>query len=214
MNLNRYIDHTLLAATATPKEICKLCDEAKKYSFYAVCVNSCHVYLASNELHKSEVKVAATIGFPLGASSTKSKREEAKRCVKDGADEIDMVINIGYLKQNLYKNIREEISAVKKMIGNKILKVIIETCYLEEDEKRIACQIAAKAGADYVKTSTGFGTGGATIDDVKLMIEEVGDRLKVKASGGIKDRKTALEYINLGVSRIGTSNGIAIVSST
>lgn len=214
MELNVYIDHTLLAATATPDDICELCDEAKKYNFYAVCVNSCHVYLAHNELHKSKVKVVATIGFPLGASSTKSKREEAKRCVKDGADEIDMVINIGYLKQNLYKNIREEISAVKKMIGNKILKVIIETCYLDDDEKRLACQIAAKAGADYVKTSTGFGSGGATIDDVKLMIAEVGDRLKIKASGGIKDRKTALEYIELGVSRIGTSNGIAIVTST
>lgn len=212
MELNAYIDHTLLNASATPEAISRLCDEAKKYSFYAVCVNSCNVYLASNELHQSEVKVVATIGFPLGASSTKSKREEAKRCVKDGADEIDMVMNIGYLKQNLYKNIREEISAVKKMIGKKTLKVIIETCYLEEDEKRIACQIAAKAGADFVKTSTGFGTGGATIEDVKLMIEEVGDQLKVKASGGIKDRKTALEYINLGVSRIGTSNGIAIVT--
>ena len=198
MELNEYIDHTLLAATATPDDICKLCDEAKKYNFYAVCVNSCHVYLASNELHKSKVKVVATIGFPLGASSTKSKREEAKRCVKDGADEIDMVINIGYLKQNLYKNIREEISAVKKMIGDKVLKVIIETCYLDDEEKRQACQIAAKAGADYVKTSTGFGSGGATIDDVKLMMEEVGDRLKVKASGGIKDQKTALKYIELG----------------
>ena len=214
MELNEYIDHTLLAATATPDDICKLCDEAKKYNFYAVCVNSCHVYLASNELHKSKVKVVATIGFPLGASSTKSKREEAKRCVKDGADEIDMVINIGYLKQNLYKNIREEISAVKKMIGDKVLKVIIETCYLDDEEKRQACQIAAKAGADYVKTSTGFGSGGATIDDIKLMMEEVGDRLKVKASGGIKDQKTALKYIELGVSRIGTSNGIAIVTTT
>jgi len=212
MELNAYIDHTLLVATATPEAICKLCDEAKNHSFYAVCVNSCNVYLASNELHNSEVKVVATIGFPLGASSTKSKREEAKRCVKDGADEIDMVLNIGYLKQNLYKNIREEIAAVKKIIGKKILKVIIETCYLEEDEKRIACQIAAKAGADFIKTSTGFGPGGATIDDVKLIIEEVGENLKVKASGGIKDRKTALEYINLGVSRIGTSNGIAIVA--
>lgn len=212
MELNKYIDHTLLAATATPDDICKLCDEAKDYNFYAVCVNSCHVYLASNELHKSNIKVVATIGFPLGASSTKSKREEAKRCVKDGADEIDMVINIGYLKQNLYKNIREEISAVKKMIGDKILKVIIETCYLDDEEKRLACQISIKAGADFVKTSTGFGSGGATIHDIKLMMDEVGDRIKVKASGGIKDRKTALEYINLGVSRIGTSHGIAIVT--
>ena len=213
MELNSYIDHTLLKATATPDDICKLCDEAKKYNFHAVCVNSCYVYLASNELLKSKVKIAATIGFPLGSSSTKAKREEAKRCIKDGADEIDMVINIGFLKHNLFKSVREEISAIKKVIGDKILKVIIETCYLTDEEKRIACHIAAKAGADYVKTSTGFGTGGATIDDVKLMMEEVGDTLKIKASGGIRDKKTAIQYIDLGVSRIGTSNGIAIVTS-
>ena len=214
MELNSFIDHTLLAPTATPEDICELCDEAKKYNFYAVCVNSCYVYLASNELLKSKVKVAATIGFPLGASSTKAKREEAKRCIKDGADEIDMVINIGFLKHNLFKNVREEISAVKKAMDDKTLKVIIETCYLTDEEKRIACNIAKKAGADYVKTSTGFGTGGATIDDVKLMMAEVGDSLKIKASGGIRNNKTARQYIDLGVSRIGTSNGVAIVTST
>lgn len=212
MKLNSYIDHTLLKATATPADICKLCEEAKEYKFYAVCVNSCYVYLAKNELLKSKVKVAATIGFPLGASSTKAKREEAKRCIKDGADEIDMVINIGYLKHNLFKSVREEISAVKKVVGDKILKVILETCYLTEDEKRIACHICVKAGADFVKTSTGFGTGGATIEDVKLMLEEVGNNAKIKASGGIRDAKTAKEYIDLGVKRLGTSQGIAIVN--
>lgn len=213
MEINSYIDHTLLKATATPEDICKLCEEAKEYKFYAVCVNSCYVYLASNELRKTKVKVAATVGFPLGASSTKAKREEAKRCIKDGADEIDMVINVGFLKHNLYKSIRAEISSVKKVIGDKVLKVILETCYLTEDEKRIACHICEKAGADFVKTSTGFGTGGATIADVKLMMEEVGEQLKIKASGGIRDAKTAKQYIDLGVSRIGTSNGIAIVTS-
>jgi len=213
MELNAYIDHTLLKASATPEDICNLCDEAKKYQFYGVCVNSCYVFLASNELLNTKVKVVATVGFPLGASSTKAKREEAKRCIKDGANEIDMVLNIGFLKHKLYKSIREEISSVKKGIGHHVLKVIIETCYLTDDEKRIACQIAAKAGADYVKTSTGFGPEGATINDVKLMMEEVGDKIKVKASGGIKDTKTAKLYIDLGVSRIGTSQGIAIVTS-
>ncbi len=214
MDLNNYIDHTLLKPTATPADIVKLCDEAKEYKFYSVCVNSCYVFLASSELLNSKVKVVATIGFPLGASSSKAKRSEAKRCIKDGADEIDMVINIGFLKHNLYKSVREEISAVKDIVGDKILKVIIETCYLTEEEKRIACHIAAKAGADYVKTSTGFGTGGATVEDVRLMLEEVGGQLKVKASGGIKNAAMAQQYIDLGISRIGTSSGIAIVTST
>lgn len=213
IRLNSYIDHTLLKSTATPEDICILCEEAKQYDFYAVCVNSCYVFLASTELRNTKVKIVATIGFPLGASSTKAKREEAKRCIKDGADEIDMVINVGLLKGNLYKSVREEISSIKKVIGNKVLKVILETCYLTDDEIKIACHICAKAGADYVKTSTGFGSGGATMGAVKIMMKEIGNKLKVKASGGIKDASTALEYINLGVSRIGTSNGIAIVST-
>jgi deoxyribose-phosphate aldolase len=213
MELNSYIDHTLLRVTATPDDISKLCDEAKKYNFYAVCVNSCYVFLASNELLNTKVKVVGTVGFPLGAASTKSKREEAKRCVKDGADEIDMVINIGFLKNNLFKSIREEISSVKKAIGDKILKVIIETCYLTNEEKKIACHICIKAGADFVKTSTGFGSKGATIEDVVLLKEAAGDQIKIKASGGIKDADTATKYIELGVSRIGTSNGVAIVTS-
>ena len=214
MNLNSFIDHTLLKPTATPEDITGLCEEAKKYHFFSVCVNSCYVDLASNTLRDSDVKVVATIGFPLGASSAKSKRFEAKRCLKDGADEIDMVLNVGFLKHKLYKNVQQEISSVKKAIGSKILKVIIETCYLTEDEKRIACRIAGKAGADFVKTSTGFGSGGATIEDVQLMTEEIGTIMKIKASGGIKDTVTAQKYIALGVSRIGTSSGIAIVNST
>lgn len=213
MELNKYIDHTLLKPTATPDDIVKLCEEAKKYRFYSVCVNSCYVFLASNELLNSDIKVVATIGFPLGASSTKAKRSEARRAIKDGAHEIDMVLNIGFLKHNLFKNVREEISAIKEIVGEKILKVIIETCYLTDDEKRIACNIVAKAGADFVKTSTGFGSGGATIADVTLLLKEADGKLKVKASGGIKDAATARTFINLGVNRIGTSSGVAMVTS-
>lgn len=214
MELNNFIDHTLLKATASPKDIIKLCDEAKKYNFYAVCVNSCYVFLAANEVKKSDVKVAAVVGFPLGANSCHAKVSEATQCVKDGADEIDMVINIGHLKAKMIDTIQKEILSVKEAIGNRILKVILETCYLTDDEVRIACQIAKRAGADFVKTSTGFGTGGATENIVKIMIDEVGDTLKIKASGGIKDTETAKKYIELGVSRIGTSSGIDIVLKT
>ena len=214
MEFQNYIDHTLLRPTATPDDIVKLCDEAKKYQFYGVCVNSCYVFLASNELLNTNVKVIATVGFPLGATSTKAKRSETKRALKDGAHEVDMVLNIGFLKHNLYKSVREEISGIKEIMEDKVLKVILETCYLTDDEKRIACNIAAKAGADYVKTSTGFGTGGATIEDVQLMLKEVDGKLKVKASGGIKDATIAKAYIDLGVSRIGTSSGVTIVTSS
>lgn len=214
MNLNTYIDHTLLKPTATPDDIIKLCSEAREYQFYGVCVNSCYAKLATKELLHSGVKVISTIGFPLGASSKSAKLAEAKKCIEDGADEVDMVMNIGSLKYKLYQSIQEEISAIKNIIGDKILKVIIETCYLTDDEKRIACLLVAKSGADFVKTSTGFGTGGASELDVKLMVNEVGNEIKIKASGGIKDLATARKYINLGVSRIGTSSGIAIVTST
>ncbi len=213
MELNSYIDHTLLNATATPEDILKLCAEAKKYKFYAVCVNSCYVSLAANELKNTAVKVASVVGFPLGANSCEAKVYEAKKCIADGADEIDMVLNIGFLKANLHKLVGEEISSVKEAIGNGTLKVILETCYLTDDEIKIACQIAKKAGADYVKTSTGFGTSGATEHAIKIMIEEVGKNLKIKASGGIKDAATAKKYIEMGVNRIGTSSGIQIVTS-
>ncbi|MBK5214333.1 MAG: deoxyribose-phosphate aldolase [Flavobacteriaceae bacterium] len=213
MNLNQYIDHTLLKATTTPDDIIKLCNEAKKYNFYAVCINSCYVLLAANQLKNTDVKVAAVVGFPLGASSCHAKVCEAEQCVKDGADEIDMVLNVGLLKAKLHKSIREEISAVKEAIGSRILKVILETCYLTDDEIKISCQIAKRAGADYVKTSTGFGTGGATEHAVKIMVDEVGDILKIKVSGGIKDAETAKKYIEIGANRIGTSSGIEIVTS-
>lgn len=213
MNIEDYIDHTLLHPTATPQDIKRLCGEALQYGFYAVCVNGCHVALAYNALKDSSVKIAAVIGFPLGAMSTSSKINEAVQCVNDGADEIDMVINIGLLKSMHYEIVEAEIRDIKKAIGNHILKVIIETCYLNQEEIRLASQLSLNAQADFVKTSTGFGTGGATIEDVKLMKATVQDRALIKASGGIKDRDTAERYIALGVSRIGTSSGINIVSN-
>ncbi len=209
--LNQYIDHTLLHPAALPEDIIKLCDEARKFNFYAVCVNSSYVYLAVKELHDSPVKIAATVGFPLGASSTKAKVAEAAQAVSEGADEIDMVMNIGFLRSGLHKNVKEDIEAVKKAIGNKALKVILETCYLTDSEKKTACQIAEKAGADYVKTSTGFGDGGATFEDVALMRSSVSKTVKIKASGGISSYEEAMKYIGLGVDRIGTSRGIQLI---
>ncbi|WP_431160574.1 deoxyribose-phosphate aldolase [Flagellimonas beolgyonensis] len=207
MSLANFIDHTNLKPTATLTDIKKLCEEAKEFGFYAVCVNGCHIPLAQQKLENSDVKLAAVIGFPLGAMSTEAKIFEAKDCIKNGADEIDMVINVGWLKSGKLDEVREEIQAIKNAIGTKILKVIIETCYLTDDEKVTACNLAVEAGADYVKTSTGFGTGGATFEDVILMKKAVGNKAKIKASGGVKDEATALKYIELGVSRIGTSSG-------
>jgi len=212
MDLSKYIDHTILKATATPSDIIQLCKEAKEYNFYAVCVNGCYVKLAKAELMDSEVKVAAVVGFPLGAMSTEAKVLETTSCINNGADEIDMVINIGMLQSGNTDYVADEIFAIKKACGNQVLKVIIETCYLSEEEKRTACKLAMNSGADFVKTSTGFSTGGATASDVKLMKEVVGDKLKIKASGGIRDKETAKEFIALGISRIGTSSGIKIVS--
>jgi len=212
MILSKYIDHTILKATAMPSDIKQLCKEAKEYNFYAVCVNGSYVKLAKDEVAGSEVKVAAVIGFPLGAMSTEAKVLETISCINDGADEIDMVINIGMLQSGNNDYVEDEILAIKKACGNKTLKVIIETCYLSEEEKEIACQLAMNAGADFVKTSTGFGTGGATLEDIKLMKRIVGDELQIKASGGIRDKETAEKFIALGISRIGTSSGIKIVS--
>lgn len=207
MSIAQYIDHTNLKATATPSDIEKLCKEAMSYNFYAVCVNGCYVSLAKNALQNSNVKIAAVIGFPLGAMSTEAKIFEAKDCVKNGADEIDMVINVGWLKAKKFDTVRDEIKGIKEAIGDTILKVILETCYLTDEEIEIACTLSVEANADFVKTSTGFGSGGATLEDVQLMKRIVGDKAKIKASGGIKDKATALQYIELGVSRIGTSSG-------
>ena len=213
MRLEKYIDHTLLRPTATTADIKHLCDTAKNYGFFAVCVNGCHVALAKNEIKDSNVKLAAVVGFPLGANSTKSKIIEATDCIENGADEIDMVINIGWLKSKKYDLVKNEISDIKKAMGEKTLKVIIETCYLTDEEKKEACRLVMEAKADFVKTSTGFGTGNTTFEDVKLMKQVVGHNVKIKASGGIKDRETALRYIDLGVSRIGTSSGVKLLDS-
>jgi deoxyribose-phosphate aldolase len=210
--LENYIDHTLLKPSATTENIIQLCDEAKKYNFFAVCVNGSFVKLAKRELINSNVKIAAVVGFPLGATAPSIKVLETKTYINDGADEIDMVINIGMLKSKDFKYVENEIIAVKNELGDRVLKVIIETCYLTDEEKRVVCKIAMKAGADFVKTSTGFGTNGATIADVKLIKEVLKGQLSIKASGGISDKETALNYISLGVTRIGTSSGIKIVT--
>jgi deoxyribose-phosphate aldolase len=213
MKLNQFIDHTLLKPTATKQEIINLCNEAIDYNFFSVCVNSGYVALAKSCVKESNVKVCSVIGFPLGAMSADAKVEEAKSALNDGADEIDMVINIGLLKSKDFDGVWKDIEAVKNIMPNKILKVILETCYLEEIEIIKASELAIQSGADFIKTSTGFGIGGATIHDVKLMLSVAGNKAKIKASGGIKDKKTALEYINLGVERLGTSSGIAIVTN-
>lgn len=213
MQLNQYIDHTLLKPTATPADIEKLCKEAVDHQFYAICVSPSYIQIAKSVLEGSAVKIAAVIGFPLGAMTTKAKVFEAKDAIELGADEIDMVINIGMLRAEKIDYIENEITEIKKAIGSKVLKVIIETCFLTDAEKKVACRAALKAKADFVKTSTGFGSGGATFEDVKLMKEIAGDKMQIKASGGIKDRETAIKYIELGVSRLGTSSGIKLLTS-
>ncbi|MEX2349254.1 MAG: deoxyribose-phosphate aldolase [Flavobacteriaceae bacterium] len=211
-NLHQYIDHTLLKATATQSDIKQLCKEAIEHNFYAVCVNSGYVAFAKAQLAQSNVKVCSVVGFPLGAMSTPAKACEAKQAIADGADEIDMVINIGALKSENFDAVWKDIEGVKKAIGNKVLKVILETCYLNKAEIIKASELALFSGADFVKTSTGFGTGGASEEAVTLMKCVVENNAKVKASGGIKDKETALKYLKLGVDRIGTSSGIAIVT--
>ncbi len=212
MNLSKYIDHTLLKAIASENDIIQLCKEAIEYNFQAVCVNSCYVELCKKTLTDSTIKIAAVVGFPLGAMDTLSKINEAENAINNGADEIDMVINIGFLKDRKVDLVENEIRLIKKAIGNNILKVIIETCYLTDEEKNIATQLTVNAGADFVKTSTGFGTGGATLEDIALMKSITQNKIKIKASGGIRDFETAIQYINLGIDRIGTSNGIQIVT--
>lgn len=212
MKINKYIDHTLLKATATKADIIKLCDEAKKYNFYAVCVNGSYVELAVKELENTEVKVAAVIGFPLGAMTTEAKVFEAKDCVKKGADEIDMVINIGKLLNEEDNYVEKEIRSIKNAIGNKVLKVIFENCYLSKKQIKKVSKLAVEAGADFVKTSTGFGTSGATFEDVKIMDSVVDGKAQIKAAGGIRDIETALKYIEIGVTRLGTSSGVLLVT--
>lgn len=211
MGLNKYIDHTILKATASSTDIQKLCEEAIEHEFYSVCVNGCYVADAKHLLQGTDVKVAAVVGFPLGAMTTASKVFEAKEAIENGASEIDMVINVAKLKDGEFDYVENEIRLIKEAIGDNVLKVIIETCYLTNEEKVKACELSLVAKADFVKTSTGFGTGGATYEDVKLMKSVVGDNAKVKASGGVRDKKTAQKYVDLGAERLGTSSGIEIV---
>lgn len=211
MDIAKYIDHTVLAADARKEKIEALCKEAYQHGFASVCVNSCWVSLAAKLLEGTEVKVCTVVGFPLGAMDSVSKADEARNAVRNGADEIDMVINIGFLKSGMYDEALEDIREVRKATEGKTLKVIIETCLLTDEEKRKACELSEEAGADFVKTSTGFSTGGATVEDVALMKSVVGDRLRVKASGGIRDYKTAKAMIEAGASRIGASAGVRIV---
>ena len=208
MQINQYIDHTVLKADATFDDIKKLVDEAIEHDFYSVCVNSSYVKFIRD--YNKDVRIASVVGFPLGAMAKKAKVFEARCAIEDGASEIDMVINIGMLKYGAYDYVEREIREIKESIGDNVLKVIIETCLLTEEEKVKACELSVKAGADFVKTSTGFSTGGATVSDVKLMAETVGDKAKVKASGGIHTREEALSFIEVGASRIGASKSIEI----
>lgn len=211
--LNKYFDHTLLKPEASSAQIEKLCNEALKYDFYSVCVNSCYVGQCADLLLGSDVKVAAVVGFPLGACTTATKVFETEEACKDGAREIDMVLNVGMFKDGKYDYIREDISEVVQAASayGAIVKVILETCLLTKDEIKEACLLAKESGAHFVKTSTGFGSGGALAEDVKLMKSVVGDSMEVKASGGIRDYDTVMSMIEAGADRIGASASVAVM---
>lgn len=211
MKIASMIDHTLLKPEATKEAIETLCNEAKEYKFKAVCVNPYYVKMCKEILKDSEVKVATVIGFPLGASTKEVKAFETKNAIENGADEVDMVLNIGAMKNKDYNAVKEDIKAVVEVAKNKaIVKVIIETCLLTDEEKVKACELSKEAGADFVKTSTGFSTGGATVEDIRLMKKTIGNSLQIKASGGIRDYKTANAMIDAGASRIGASASVKI----
>ncbi len=210
--LNSFIDHTLLKADATVEQITKLCQEAREYKFASVCVNSCWVRLCSELLRGSGVAVCTVVGFPLGAMIPEAKAFEAEAAIENGATEIDMVINIGALKSGDYRMVAKDIQVVCDAVHEHgaLLKVIIEACLLTKEEKVIACLLAKNAGADYVKTSTGFSTGGATVEDVALMRKVVGEEMGVKAAGGIRDKETAEAMLDAGADRLGASAGVQI----
>ena len=213
MKNSKYIDHTILKATATYDDILKLCNEAVKYDFKSVCVNPSNVSLAHKLLAGSDVLTCTVVGFPLGATPSDVKAYETTRCIADGADEIDMVINIGELKNKNYSFVKEEIEAIKNACGNHILKVIIETCLLTEEEKIKMCLLVTEAGADFIKTSTGFSKGGATPDDIALFSKYVGKDIKIKAAGGIASLEDAEEFVRLGATRLGTSRIVSIIKN-
>lgn len=211
MKYNKLIDHTILKPDATPEQIIKLCEEAKAFDFMSVCVNPAYVPLAHECLKGSDVKVCTVVGFPLGMNLTKTKLEETELAIKEGADEIDMVINIGMLKSGNDDYVEGEITLLKQACGSRVLKVIIETCLLTDDEKVRACIASKNARADFVKTSTGFSIGGATVHDVTLMRKTVGPEMGVKASGGVKTHEDLVAMVEAGATRIGTSSGCKIV---
>lgn len=213
MELNRMIDHTILKPEATEAAVQKIIDEAKEYNFFSVCINPCWVAFASEQLADTDVAVCTVIGFPLGANTPEVKAYEAADAIKNGANEVDMVINIGALKSQQYDYVRQDIQGVVDAAkGKALVKVIIETALLTDEEKVKACELAKEAGADFVKTSTGFSTGGAKVADIRLMRETVGSDMGVKASGGVHNAEEALAMIEAGATRIGASTGVAIVS--
>lgn len=215
MNIAKYIDHTILKPEATAEDVKKLCKEAREYNFASVCVNGCYAKLVSTELAGTDVKTCVVVGFPLGAMTKEAKAFETTQAIENGATEIDMVINVGSLKEKNYELLKEDIEAVVNAAkGKALVKVIIETCLLTDEEKVKACEISKEAKADFVKTSTGFSTGGATKEDIALMRKTVGPEIGVKASGGVRDFKTAMDMINAGASRIGASASISIVSES
>ena len=213
MELNRMIDHTILKPEATEAAVQKIIDEAKEYNFFSVCINPCWVAFASEQLADTDVAVCTVIGFPLGANTPEVKAYEAADAIKNGANEVDMVINIGALKSQQYDYVRQDIQGVVDAAkGKALVKVIIETALLTDEEKVKACELAKEAGADFVKTSTGFSTGGAKVADIRLMRETVGPDMGVKASDGVHNAEEALAMIEAGATRIGASTGVAIVS--
>jgi len=214
MDIAKYIDHTSLKSVATTADIIKLCNEAKEFGFASVCVNSCYVPLCVRELAGSSVKVCAVIGFPLGAMSSEAKAFETVQAFKDGADEFDMVINVGALKEGRFDYVLSDIKTVVQAAGGRTVKLIIETGLLTDEEKVKACQLGTQAGVDFVKTCTGFTEGYATPDDIALMKANISANMKVKASGGIKTYEQAMALIEAGASRIGASAGIAIVTGS
>ena len=211
-SLAAYIDHTLLKPEATPDEIRSLCEEAEDHGFKSVCVNSGYVTLAASLLADTPVLVCSVVGFPLGAMATAAKAAEARGAIVDGAGEIDMVVPVGLVKAGEWELVAADIGAVFAACGDVPLKVIFETCLLDDRQKRELCRICRDIGVAFVKTSTGFGSGGATLADVRLMRESVGEAVGVKASGGVRDRETALAMIEAGATRLGTSSGVAIVT--
>ncbi|GGI82307.1 deoxyribose-phosphate aldolase [Deinococcus wulumuqiensis] len=212
MQLAPYIDHTLLKATATLADIRILCEEARQHSFYAVCINPVFIPHARAWLEGSDVKVATVCGFPLGAVSSEQKALEARLSAEAGADEIDMVIHVGSALAGDWDAVEADVRAVRRAVPEQVLKVIIETCYLSDEQKRRATEAAVQGGADFVKTSTGFGTGGATVEDVKLMAEVIAGRAQIKAAGGVRTPADAQAMIEAGATRLGTSGGVGLVS--